>query len=878
MKDMMSTYWEYRNKVINEHGNKAIVWMEVGSFMEQYAPCQSSNDDDIWKVGRLINYNVQRKNKNDQTSAWFLGFPKASLGKCLEILTSNGYTICLSEQQPCENTSAKILQRPITRIVTPGTYYERDTFTQNHNICCIHTITTDVHQLCVIDTTIGDLHVLTTRNEDELRWFLSVYDPVEVVWLKKNGTHSTLLRNRRVIEKAIDRHASYFDANHQNAVLSKVYHTDVISNRIAFEVKPVIVCLFDYLTVCHEKILQSISIPKLQFANKLSFHNNAMLQLDMVPQKSGQGLLSIIDFTSTPMGKRLLKTQLLNPCVIHEDIIRFHDDVNTVNKDLTSTLKRLPDLDRLTRRLDLQIFTLSHLKQLYDACKLIVQLDRFITTTTASSLIHFIDHRIDFENEGVREGFDAQCDEYLNGFKQSLYLLELEVSRIPLVFNEKSLCKIEQSDKEYFVYSTSKKVGALKNDSTLSNKYLCKTTGSSTRISNPVLNDLCTAAHNGHITYHQYANQLIRSIIDEVCQLYSADLKTTSAQIAYVDTLVSRRILESVPGYIRPMIIDERTPGSFVNGRAVKHPIVNHLVAYIGNNVAIDNDINGVVVYGLNGAGKSTYGKSVALNIILAQSGFPVCADEFTVKPFTQMFARINCDDDVYEGHSSFQVEIHELSNILMFADDRSFIIADELCKGTEHASAIALVSSTVVELLSRNVKFIFASHLHEIKHYVQQHSEYALKLSIKHMTSHFDDTLRTIVYDRTLADGQGDELYGVEVAKHMMAKFCPNVIYTAFKIRKQLMHQNTTIVGTPSRYNSKKHKTNCERCGIIEPLDIHHIQPQQDFDRLEKRKMNNVSNLMTLCKKCHTEYHRGSWKIATMDTPNGKTHLVVEE
>jgi DNA mismatch repair protein MutS len=873
---MMSLYWKYRDDAMTQNGDKAIVWMEVGSFMEQYAPCHPADSDDvIWKVARLINYNVQQKNKNDTSSAWFLGFPKPSLDKCLEILTSNGYTIYLAEQQ-CPMISGKLMQRPISRIVTPGTYYERASCSRSYNICCIHTVTSDVHHICVLDTTIGDVRVLTTRNEDELRWFVSVHDPVEVVWLKRDGVESVVLRNLRVIVKRIDRHPLYFDDTHQRSVLFKVYETEVVANGTASDIKPVLVCMFDYLTICHEKILKSISVPVYQVANRLAFHNNALLQLDVVSSTNGRGLLSIVDFTSTQMGKRLLKTQLLNPHVVVDDIVQLHMDSDRVDVEWATTLKRLPDMDRLIRRLDLQLFTVAYLKQLYDACKLITQLElkHFVDTQPAAEFVAFVDHRIDFESERIREGFDPQCDEYLTAFTCNLKALELEVDRIPLKFNGKSLCKIDRSDKEYFVYTASKKITAIKSDPL----YACKSNASSTRITSPQLTDLCAATHDSHVVYHQYMQQAIRNMFDDLCTLFSSILKRLSAQVAQTDTLVSRRVLEGVSGFNRATIVGSGTDGSFVSGKGVKHPIVNHLTTYVGNDVSLNEQANGVVVYGLNGAGKSTYGKSVALNIILAQSGFPVCADEFTLKPFTQLFARINCDDNLYDGQSSFQVEINELNTILMFSDDRSFIIADELCKGTEHSSAIALVTSTIIDLLSKNVKFIFASHLHEIQRFVATHSEYAHKMRCKHMSSHFDHTLQTIIYDRTLADGSGDDLYGVEVAKYMMARHCPSVIYNAFKIRKQYEREPTTTIGAKCRYNAKKHKTQCERCSRSDGLDTHHIVPQKEFNQHEKHKMNHVSNLMTLCKPCHVEHHNGRWNIVSMDTPNGKSHLIVEK
>ena len=102
------------------------------------------------------------------------------------------------------------------------------------------------------------------------------------------------------------------------------------------------------------------------------------------------------------------------------------------------------------------------------------------------------------------------------------------------------------------------------------------------------------------------------------------------------------------------------------------------------DNVEHFNDTKGMLLFGTNASGKSSLMKAVGLNVILAQSGHFVPCRGMAFKPYYNLFTRINNNDNIFKGESSFAVEMSELRSILKRADKNSLVLGDELCAGTQ--------------------------------------------------------------------------------------------------------------------------------------------------------------------------------------------------
>ena len=127
--------------------------------------------------------------------------------------------------------------------------------------------------------------------------------------------------------------------------------------------------------------------------------------------------------------------------------------------------------------------------------------------------------------------------------------------------------------------------------------------------------------------------------------------------------------------YVKPII--KSTDESCINSINLRHPIIERIIdyEYVPHNVKIDLEITGNLIYGFNSCGKSSYMKSVGLNLIMAQSGMYVCADSFEYGIFESLYTRISGNDNLFKGHSSFIIEMNELRTIIKKANHKSLII-----------------------------------------------------------------------------------------------------------------------------------------------------------------------------------------------------------
>lgn len=310
----------------------------------------------------------------------------------------------------------------------------------------------------------------------------------------------------------------------------------------------------------------------------------------------------------------------------------------------------------------------------------------------------------------------------------------------------------------------------------------------------------------------------------------------------------------------------------------LRHPLVEEAdknVAFVGNDVTIGPD-NNLLLYGLNAAGKSTLMKSVAIAVIMAQAGMFVPASSFNLVPFRSLFTRITKGDDIKKHQSTFMVEMQELRSILKRADEHSLVIGDELCCGTESASAVGIVAAGLCSLTSKNrCSFVFTTHLHDLTDMscIQDLMTHG-RLQIYHLHVEYDPVSHVLVFDRKLRKGQGLRIYGIEVCRALQID--QEFIDLANDIRNEYTRKNKSdqtartssfhLFHEPkrSRYNSKQFITTCAICGSAAD-EVHHIQEQYKADNhgfIDSIHKNQLSNLVGLCGSCHDKVHDNQMSI----------------
>ena len=370
--------------------------------------------------------------------------------------------------------------------------------------------------------------------------------------------------------------------------------------------------------------------------------------------------------------------------------------------------------------------------------------------------------------------------------------------------------------------------------------------------------------------------RLVRDKFLEVIEMldvnYIEGLTPISEFVGKIDLYKSNAKTASIYGYSKPIITQQSS--SFIHAKDIRHPIIERIqtdIDYVTNDISIGDTTKGVLLFGTNASGKSSLMKALGLNIIMAQSGMFVPSSRFEYSPYHYLFTRINNNDNLFKGHSSFAVEMNELRGILKRADETSLILGDELCSGTESISALAIFASSVQFLVKKQSSFIFATHLHELCNLdVIKTLHESIKLF--HLKVIYDKENDKLIYNRKLTEGSGDAIYGLEVCRSMDMDL--EFLETANEIRKKIMGIDASLLnGKKSTYNSNVYINHCKVCDNL-AVDVHHIKFQCTSDNnnmIGHIQKDTKSNLVQLCKKCHNDVHNNNLEInGYIQTTNG--------
>ena len=233
--------------------------------------------------------------------------------------------------------------------------------------------------------------------------------------------------------------------------------------------------------------------------------------------------------------------------------------------------------------------------------------------------------------------------------------------------------------------------------------------------------------------------------------------------------------------WVMPKVREE--PG--ISARDLTHPMVEASLPtgrFIPNPVELNHERAQVVILtGPNMGGKSTYLRSVALLVILAQAGLPVPAKEARVGLVDRVFTRVGAGDELIRGASTFLVEMEECAEILSAATDRSLVILDEVGRGTSTFDGVAIARAILEELATgrRRPLTIFATHYHELT----ELGELLPNVVNLHMACRASEEGVTFLY--RVERGAVDRSYGIEVAR--MAGLPPKVLESARRTLAEL-------------------------------------------------------------------------------------------
>ncbi len=671
-------------------------------------------------------------------------------------------------------------------------------------------------------------------------------------------------------------------------------------------------CLAALMTFAAEHVpsaLTQIAVPEAWVpASEMRLGNAALEQLGLLSLRGDdkQSLLGMMDQCRSVSGRRMLRQRLLRPITDVAELNARLDriDVATALAENPAAvaateraLRSLYDMSRLYRRFEMESATLSDaacLLRSYEAARALAEIWPDMTPTMHTYLawvtaVWNTDSLTELARNGsnapvtalpwhsgtheaveaffakgiaIRAEAAALCQQWSNlqqtqstkGKLEQLYLDDAEGGGFRITGTKRRITAVHAWLRD--AGDTSATVNTYKTSATLENATL-------------------QAISDAHRAWYREWT----SVWAETWQTACAELVTRGREIHATlegwcaDLDVSWTVSRLAAAWLwkRPTFVSGSESSLHVT--RLRHPILERITTspYIAHSVtlghaAVDEDptthahtappvqtSRGLLLYGMNASGKSSLMKALGICVVLAQCGFPVPAASCILCPFTALFTRILGNDNLWAGLSSFAVEMTEFREILQYADERTLVLGDELCSGTESLSATALVAAGVETLAARGTKFVFATHLHELATLPDIVSLSSVRAV--HLKVHYDAATDTLIYDRQIASGSGSALYGLEVCRAL--DLPAGYLDRAMALRKALAGWQAPAA---SSYSVHAVVDQCAVCGGHTHLEMHHIRPQASAATLaaEGTDVHAASNLVCLCAHCHDEHHAG--------------------
>ena len=612
--------------------------------------------------------------------------------------------------------------------------------------------------------------------------------------------------------------------------------------------------------------------------------------------------------------------ELLRRYALSKDLYDYHAPIE-------SELGNIYDIERLTRRIKLSKLHPFELNYLYDSLISIKEVVKFMenykffnspcSSSELAIFIDSIDSTFDLSISGKYMLKDVEHNMVNSGINSAIDELEAEneklKDKLDLIKNhilsfmktkDSSYVSINRLDKEgFYLGLTKSRFNLIKDDFCSSHLILdddlllckdfkIKIQTNVVKISNKTTDDISDKYVHNLRKIIELNKLVFKEKISEFEKKFAFLLEELVLFIAEIDLTVSNIKTSKKYNYVCPQIVKTKNSDNFIEIIDLRHPIIEaneEQGIYVPNDIILgelslasddykdnviiknsqptslyENNMHGVLLYGINSSGKSSLMKSLGISIILAQSGFYVPAKSMRFTVFDSIFTRISGADNIAKGLSSFAVEMLELKNIFNRANKNSIILGDEISHSTETMSGVSIVASAILKLAKLESLFLFATHLHQLPE-IDELKKLKNIISL-HLSVMYEDKEDKLIFNRKLQYGSGSSMYGLEYAKslHMDKEF----LQVANSIRKKITDDYSSIERLTKRKTSKYNKdlivTTCIICG--KPVDdVHHIKEQSRANKdgfIGHVNANHKYNLVPLCKEHHLMVHDGRINI----------------
>ncbi|MCT4616917.1 MAG: DNA mismatch repair protein MutS [Candidatus Gracilibacteria bacterium] len=352
----------------------------------------------------------------------------------------------------------------------------------------------------------------------------------------------------------------------------------------------------------------------------------------------------------------------------------------------------------------------------------------------------------------IKSGYDKQVDEIRDILENSRIWLENYQNKL---IEETGAAKLKIKFTNVFGYFIELPLSA--KDSVPDYFVHKQTLVNAIRFITPELKDFEQKLIEGEGKLAQREYEIYEEVRKDILSKFS-EVKTLSEKIAKLDMMASLSQNAYDNNYCKPEVT-KKTDLEILSGR---HPIVEQIENdFISNDLSLDKKKHIHIITGPNMGGKSTFLRQNALIILMSHIGSYVPARSAKIPLTDKIFSRVGASDNLFLGQSTFMVEMQEMANILHNYTQKSFIIIDEIGRGTSTYDGMSIAWSILETLHNKNsVKTLFATHYHELVDESQK---------LKHVDNYsvaVGENDDGIVFLRKVIKGAIKKSYGLEVAK----------------------------------------------------------------------------------------------------------------
>ncbi len=773
---------------IKSRNRDCILFFRLGDFYEMF-------DDDAQVAARELDLTLttrdRGKPKEEQTP--MCGVPFHSVDAYIARLVAKGYKVAICEQMEDPATAKGLVERDVTRIITPGTVTESCMLDERRNNYFAALCGLDGRfGLAFCDISTGEFYATVCATEDSAVAELGRFSPAEVVRFGPGADSETvndaLFRRlsccvdegeeghfvMEAAEKALEQH---FGASVEQLGLGGLPSAILAAGGL---LQTLLQLQKNQLP--HIRVLQYYTTGRFMELDMDARRNLELTETMRSKEKKGS-LLWVLDKTRTSMGGRMLRSWLEKPLLDPLEITRRHSAVEELvsatigRSELEQALSYVTDFERVMARITTGTVNCRDLLGFAQGLRALPQIKAMLGNMEAP-LLQRLAEAIDPMQECAARIENTIVDEPPVTIREGGIIrrganLDADRLRDMMDGGASTIAAIEAAEKEATGIRTLKvgfnrvfgyyiEVSKSFMDQVPQHYIRKQTLANCERYITQELKDLETQV----LTAKERLTALEYQIFTELREFLArqaARVQITAAAVATADTLCSLATVAVQRGYCRP----EMTLGSEISITDGRHPVVEVMLKnalFVPNDTFLGSKDNQVsIITGPNMAGKSTYMRQVALIVLMAQIGSFVPARSAKLGIVDRVFTRIGASDDLASGQSTFMVEMSEVASILKHATGRSLLILDEIGRGTSTYDGMA-IARAVLEYAANpkrlGAKTLFATHYHELSTIENQLS------NVKNYNIAVKKRNDQMIFLRKIVPGAADDSYGVEVAK----------------------------------------------------------------------------------------------------------------